>query len=68
MRTGNMVTPVTVTRFHLDADGQIVTSSGFPLEPGIVTAEDTPDLHCRRRPVPSVGLGYLQSCGSAAWE
>ncbi|MFN3578948.1 MAG: flagellar basal-body rod protein FlgG [Pseudomonas sp.] len=27
--------------FHLDADGQVVTSNGFPLEPGIVLPEDT---------------------------
>ena len=26
--------------FHLDADGQIVTSNGFPLEPGIVLPDD----------------------------
>ena len=26
--------------FHLDADGQIVTSTGYPLEPGIVLPDD----------------------------
>ncbi|MCL5042333.1 MAG: flagellar basal-body rod protein FlgG [Gammaproteobacteria bacterium] len=26
--------------FHLDADGQIVTSNGYPLEPGIVLPDD----------------------------
>ena len=30
--------------FHLDADGQIVTSNGFPLEPGIVLPDDVQTL------------------------
>jgi len=30
--------------FHLDADGQIVTSNGFPLEPGIVLPDDVQNL------------------------
>ncbi|MEH6564874.1 MAG: flagellar basal-body rod protein FlgG [Halopseudomonas sp.] len=30
--------------FHLDADGQIVTSNGFPLEPGIVLPDDVQSL------------------------
>ncbi|PAU87920.1 flagellar basal-body rod protein FlgG [Pseudomonas sp. WN033] len=30
--------------FHLDAEGQIVTSSGFPLEPGIALPDDVQTL------------------------
>ena len=34
--------------FHLNSDGQIVTSNGFALEPAIVVPNEHPDLH--RRP------------------